>query len=220
MPVKQKKKPFFRPRKKGQYRKFVRNYGVLKNTYTTNLWMDIDTLLVADDISITKGATSFSLDQCTNYTNFTAIFDQYRINSVTIYMYACYGLTQSKSLNAAGAGDIATAIPRIAYCVDYDDASSPTDFKDVLTRQGARQKMANRNIVFKISRPAKLLMVYESVGSTGYKIDRGGQYLDCGDPAIPHYGFKYCFDNIAQADYQWGYKYSVKYNVTFKSKRA
>lgn len=219
MPVKQKKVTY-KPRKKNAYSRFLRRYPVAKGTYTTNLWQDVDTLIVADDTVISKGAHYFTLDQCTNYANFTAIFDQYRINSVTVYMYSCYGLTQSKTLNTVGAGDIATAIPRIAYCVDYDDSTSPTDFKDVLTRQGSKQRMANKNIVCKINRPAKLMMVYETVSSTGYKIDRGRQYLDCGDPAIPHYGFKYCFDNVAQSDYQWGYKYTVKFNITFKSKRA
>jgi hypothetical protein len=138
------------------------------------------------------GATNFYLAQISNQSNFTALFDQYKID------YLEY--TFRPQANATTLVTTST-VPRFITAIDYDDSNTPgslaaleeymsaeTHFTDTFTRR---------------FRPKILTMIWD-----GSNPAPGGSttapWIDCAQNLIPHYGLKYGIEagSVAQTAFQ------------------
>lgn len=128
-----------------------------------------------------NGAVYFALSSLDNYTDFTSLFDQYRIVCVEIFVRPLQNNSQYFSTST----DI---LPRFASVIDYDDASALSTLADY--RQFQTYHESNWNQYQKrIIRPRVALAAYTGtfVGFANAK----STWIDLATPSVQHYGWKY-----------------------------
>lgn len=152
----------------------------------------------AGDVIIASGSNGFSgfgisvtLDGLPNYTEFTNLFDQYKITYVKFYFVnRGTNLSMIESYNNAALG-----MPQMVICVDKDDIATPASSEAGMNAIRERAKARSfcwtpEKRVFTIGwKPNVLGAVYESGISTAYT-PKTNTWIDCSDPATPHYGLK------------------------------
>lgn len=136
-------------------------------------------------------AKSFSLSDLPEYTYYTNIYDQYRL--IGVKQKFIFGQTV-----ALAPAEIEASQPNFAnagifyFCVDYDDASSPTSVAQILNYQNSTYKHAlgTYTTAFK---PRVALAAY-SGAFTSYANTSGKQWMDCNSPNVEYYGSKWAID--------------------------
>jgi hypothetical protein len=128
----------------------------------------------ATTVAIGALGLSFSLNDLPNVSEFTALFDQYRILQVTVSMVP--NVTSSQPLP-------------IYSCIDYDDASVPAASSDIYQKDTSQVNDGTQVIVRTLN-PKSLVSAYLSAVSTAYSPEWGVWY-DCDQPGVPHYGLKF-----------------------------
>lgn len=135
---------------------------------------------------------SFTLNDCVGFSEFTTLFDQYKISKVQIE----FGLQNNPDavnlLNNATSQTNANFYPKIWYTPDYDDETSPTLEAIKQYPQVKCRVLEPNKIVRVVVRPKAQVQIYQSATSTGYGAFNG--WLDVGAPGVPHYGLKACID--------------------------
>lgn len=162
----------------------------------------------------------FALDKVINYTELTALYDQYKINFVEIYMM--WSPDYLHVATAATSGERANLVPpslKIYHIADYDDANALTkdEFKE---RAKTQLTLLKPGMVKKITvKPAVLSQMYETLTSTGYA-PKWNIKLDTEDPSVPHYSYKFGVEvpkvlPATSADIDLGHiSFEFRYNLT------
>lgn len=153
-----------------------------RSTYLGNITASISALGVPTPVG---NAYAFSLSQLPNVSDFTNLFDQYKITGAKLQITpAC-----SEGILSPLAG---TAQPlgfsRVHSVIDYDDTSAPSS-EDQLLEYGSHKSTAPFQTHTRFIKPKVLQEVYRSTLGTAYA-PKSGQYLDVAYPDIPHYGMK------------------------------
>lgn len=169
-------------------------------------------------------ALSFSADKFPNITELTTLFDSYRINWVKVKF-----LFQGNSVETANSY-FAIMPMRLAYAIDYDDATAPTASQagwDALHEyHGCKTKVVGNRAISTISvkfSPKLLKTVYRTGITSAYAPMRP-IFLDI-DAAndVPHYGLKFILQapmtQTSLNDFFYRYDTVVTYNITFKGSR-
>ncbi len=110
------------------------------------------------------------------YTELTALFDQFRITEVVITLVPQFNV---------GAASSSQILPYI-YSVNDFDGGGPTTATQFLER-GMTPVPMDRVLTFCNRTPTVNAQMYESGVATAYS-PVISPWLDCGDPATPHYG--------------------------------
>lgn len=173
---------------------------------------------VAVQINVPAGAPEtgrafvFRLSDLLQATEFTRLFDSYRLNGVKV--------TMSPLTNSA-----LTANPsyKLMTAIDLDDDATPT-VNGLLQRSNVKIKTVtsggnNPQVFSRFLRPRYLTQLYETSTSTGYGQGARKQWLDTADPSIPHYGLKVVWDTdpVLASDILWQFYFT--YYIEFKSLR-
>lgn len=152
-------------------------------------------------------AKSFALSDLTNYTEFTALFDQYQITGIQ-YRFVIT-INPDFVTNTAYRG----IYPLIRWVHDHDDASAPAT--EALVVQYPKMHEFNfapdKNVTrWFYLKPAIASQAYGSVFS-GYSA-KWRQFLDSGYPGTPHYGIKaYCTNVFAGMTINLETRYVLKF---------
>lgn len=164
----------------------------------------------------------FKLNYLPNYTEFTNLYDQYKITTVVCHVQLVSNPDAGNILNSATAGNNSSNwYPKLWYVRDYDDSSSLT-LDDM--RQYAKAKMVvlRPNKTYRIAcKPAILMQAYDTAISTAY-IPKWNQWVDAASSGVPYYGLKFFVDcmNFDPADAApFRVRFDVKYYVTMKTPR-
>jgi len=150
---------------------------------------------------------NFMLSDIQNYSQFTDIFDMYRIRSVQV-LFKVVG-TQMYWGNSSG------DIPQVSTAFDYNDgtasAAHPKGYQTCLTT------VATTSFNRKFS-PRTAQQVYYNSTLSGYKAGNITDWLDTAYPSIPHYQL---VTNVTPTsiDNQFVYEVDVIYTVDFKQVR-
>lgn len=180
-----------------------RSYGT--RTYSYKRVMYTTAFVTTSTLAATSGAMDFSLSRLPNYTEFTALYDQYKINRVRVEFVPRAGLSELG--NGAGTVNFFTYL-------DYDDSTAPTNFSELLQRPTLkRSKVTSRHV--RTLRPAVAKPIYKDGLTFGYGQGRG--WIDCVNPDVPHYGIKYYAEQVGSAAALSAYDLMVTYYVSFKS---
>lgn len=169
----------------------------------------------------------------TNYTEFTALFDLYRIDSVDVLLIPSFlgGSLQENANPATGTfvpvtGLAAYGLPSIMHCVDYDDVA--------VANGQAVQQYENCKYVpwggqypikLRSFRPRAITQFYNTAVSAAYGPGSDKpQWLDCNYAAAKHYGMKMALqqvgNNLGPINAVIGYFDVVfKYHLSFKNTR-
>lgn len=143
------------------------------------------TTISEDTLSTTYGGTYFYLGQVPGSSEFTALFDQYRIRKIDLHFYP----NQQSFTSSTGASAVTNIPTRIVTAFDYDDSVAPSSLNELREYSTAQVN----TMVERFSRsikPAVSIMAYEGVGATGY-CPKWDQWISTNDPGVPHYGLKW-----------------------------
>lgn len=151
---------------------------------------------------------SFALSSVRTPTDFTNLFDQYRIDKVDLYFKLVTNPNAQTSTSLAS-----SYFPTMWYVRDYDDTSSMT-VADMQERQGVKRIAMKPDQIVKISVVPKWQgMAYQTLTSTGYSPRTG--FIDCVDSSVPHYALKTVF-NVPATGVDWAVEVQHKYHLSFK----
>ena len=156
------------------------------------------------------GGTSIYTDTLINISEFTNLFDQYKING--IYMQVDLPLGNSNAFAQP------LYNPIIYYVADYDD-SSDTDLGSLLQYPQLQQHNFWRDcytpLIIRLS-PKPLRDIAGSGIATGYGPMAKAPWIRTAEMGVPHYGLKMCLDwfGITQAT-SMKMKITLWYDLSF-----
>lgn len=135
----------------------------------------------------------FTLGDMPDYTEFTTLFDTYRLHHVTVKITPFWG---DSATGAAVAGTSAQTCVLWHHIIDRDDASLPTasdagvatlrEYESYQTLSLAR----GRAVVVQIPQPLAAVAVYQASAFNAYGRTTPGQWLDAATPATQYFGYK------------------------------
>lgn len=128
----------------------------------------------------------FRLDELENYTELTALFDQYKIVSCKIKVQSTFFSSTQTS----------TPVPFIDYIQDHDDSTMPS-ISLMRQKMGVKTKyFGSRSNVSLGVRPKAAQLLYNGLTS-GYAIpNRNGTWINASNPDVPHYSIKGIIRNV------------------------
>lgn len=138
----------------------------------------------------------FKLNNVTNHSEFTNLYDHYMITGVKVYF------DYSPDYSAATSTDTNIAngmyMPKLWIRRDYDDVNTPT-LADMTESNQAfcirfRPNKTSHSIFLK---PACLNLVWRNASSTDGYASKWRQWIDCGNPDAEHFGLKLLAQGLA-----------------------
>lgn len=188
-------------------RQFVADSLTIARDQTAGIW---DNLIAGTD---------FRLSQVPDYSEFTNLFDQYRILKAKV--------TFLPSFNAGDALGGATTtffpIPYFTYATDSDNADAPHSQAALMEYGNARTVRLDKPVTVTIT-PRVAQSVYKAGATNGYAEGKAGQWIDCETPDVQHYGLKWCIPHTAgsaasptELAYGWSCSVVVTLYMEFKN---
>lgn len=135
--------------------------------------------LYVNNIGGVGQAYAFQLDQVPAYTDFTSLFDQYRIVQVRVRFIP------------TGQQEIVpteTSYPEILSCIDYDDATVPGN-ADTLRQYSTCMICPVGTYFERVIRPRFATSAYSGVFGS-FAIAPQTQWIDAASPSVQYYGLK------------------------------
>lgn len=161
------------------------------------------------------GAMVFTLSSIPNVTDFTHLYDQYKINGVKV-SFIPRG-TNSDIGNPISSPGYTGQSVGVFSALDYDDNNSPTSIQQLCEYQN--MKMTRSHQVHTRYLKPRLLATgpLNSTGTTANTMVRKPTWIDCTDTLVPHFGVKYCLQQAPNVAQQFDVK--VDYYLAFKAVR-
>lgn len=154
------------------------------------------------------GGHYFTLNQITTPSDFTALFDRYKILGVKVKVIPY--------INDAPVGG-AQIIPTLTYAIDYDDSTTPSSENGLMQHQYVRSKRLDRPFSIYIKSPKQVLTSQDITGAVIGQGSTVNNWNDCAAPSIPHYGLKWWMSNIySPASAQLGIRFQHTFYLGFK----
>lgn len=206
-----------RRRKTFKRRGFRRSRRLFRRVYSFSRWAATPT-----NLSLTATATgraeTFSLDQLVSPSDFTTLYDRYRITTVVMYIQLISNPDSNSYLNQTSISNQANWYPKLWYAADYDDSATPAK-TDLQQYQNVKCVILQPNKRLKlVVRPAILVEAYRSSVLTSY-CPKWRQWVDMVQTDTPHYGLKLLFDtNGIDPDDTYPFKVSIEYKYYFQCK--
>lgn len=135
-----------------------------------------------------RGAFSFNMNLLPNVSEYSALYDQYKISGVSLKFIPKTNQFQggtSGTPNTIGYGQIVTAI-------DYDDAVTPIT-KDQLLEFGSSKVTRSNKEHKRYLKPKMLQEIYINSSTTG-RAPISAKWIDWSFPNAEHYGIKWFID--------------------------
>ena len=156
------------------------------------------------------GSISFALNDVFTASDFTGLFDHYRINCVVCKFVLDFAQIVTSNTDPSANN---LFVPQFHYAIDNNDNNTAT-VAALVDYEGYHSTRFTRPISVKIY-PKPSVALYNNPTTTGYGTPKGKQWVDIGSPNIPHYGIKYCIDNyytsqIVRFKVRRTYYFSVK----------
>jgi len=202
-------------RKKGTIRKrknVPRNKKLNQiKSYHYSRFADKDNLSLSSQSLSTGLGVNFQFDNIVQYTDFTTLYDQYKITGVCAFIRL---MTNPDS--TVGSTQI---FPTLWWITDYDDDTTPT-LTTIKEKQGCKRAvlLPGRQLKVYVKNPHVDAMIYNGQASTGYATVRN-QWVDCNSAAVPHYGLKMCVDTEGVIN-AGNYYISIEYKYYFSCRGA
>lgn len=213
--------PYYRKRKTSKkiYRKRYGNRYMRyklrrwKRKVSTNLyrfarWTD-DTNIQVDNTADYANGFVFKLSDLPSYTEFTALYDQYRIKAVRFQI-----MWQQQSFNPQ---TTAPYLGTVLTAIDLDDSTAPASASEMYQYKylkiGKSVGMTKRYL-----KPRTLNAIYNNGVTTAYSLQPRSAWLDCANADIQHFGLK-VFIQKPSGSYVMSGVVKIKYYVEFRNPR-
>lgn len=202
------KKIYRTKKRKGYRRKRYRKYkiGRFGKTYTRIIRTVSLGTIASAALTNTYGAIQLSLDQLPSYTEFTNLFEEYKIDKIVLKFYPAQ-MTENDNGTAA-------STPIFMYAIDKSDATAPASLNEMYQYAGLKIVNVLKPFTFKFY-PCWSQYAYTG-GASGYGTARG--FLSCDYPAVKHYGVKYVMGLSGVASSS-GYNVFAVFHMAFRGIR-
>lgn len=155
-------------------------------------------------------ALTFDLGRVTDYSEFTNLYDNYKITGVQVNFDYTPDVVSSAPVPD-------TFVPKIWIVRDYNDATTPNiDDMTQSTRVKVIRPFPGKSYSVFL-RPAILQQVYKSVVTNG-NVPKWNQWIDCNDYAVPHYGLKLVTQGLPSTN-MGSVSLRIKYYLKFRNVR-
>lgn len=154
-------------------------------------------------------ADFFTLNSLPDFTDFTALYDQYQIKAVKYTL-----LPRISNAGPSGAVGNPSILGNIWSVLDYDDSNVPTSLNQLLQYQNLKRTQYHK-IHSRFIKPTVQLGVGSPLTSSAIK---KRQWLDAASTAIPHLGIKLWVDG-SLGSYPLTFDLQVKMYLAFKNVR-
>lgn len=184
-------------------------------------WADKDTTYVTSALgpnliketgAIQNLTYQFKLDNVVNPSDFTNLYDQYRINKITLYL---------ERQTPANASQFLTGLPnkKIRVVHDYTDAFPLSQEDDYLEYSNCKGYSSNRNIVITLYPKIKnIIENKDGAGISGNTMNSNRVWLDTAEDEIPHFGLKiFIPESLSTVNDTPLYKVRAKFDLSFKN---
>lgn len=164
------------------------------NTHRFSRWSNELSTIQCSGTSL-AGALQFTMDQVVNYTEFSNLFDQFKITKVIVQLQLITNPDAAYNTNGVGPNQTANWFPKFWYIRDYDGGSTDT-LTEIKERQGVRCFVLRPNKIYRIAITPKIaVQTYRTATTTGYapkamSLDFASGY------DVPHYGLHYVVDAL------------------------
>jgi len=195
-----------------------RRKGFSLNTHSFSRFSAANTV----DMTGTEQPLSFefSLNSIYSYSEFTTLFDKYKLTKAIVYIQMITNPDADAITNRPIASQAdynrCNFYPKMWYIADHDD-SATTTIAAIKERVGVKCCVMRPNMVKKIAvSPACAVQLYRTATTTGYG-PKYGQYIDMAATDVPHYGLKCVFDPLGiDPDSTFSFRYEWKLYFTCK----
>lgn len=155
------------------------------------------------------GALQFQLNYITNYTEFTALYDQYKITGVKVTL-----IPRGNSSDIGTGGTTGQSVG-VFSVIDRDDATAPTALTELVQYQNMRMTRSTQQHK-RFLRPSPVAPIYAPGGA--YMVPKYNPWIDCSTgSSVPHYGIKYCLQQLPNGTQIYDAKFD--YYLAFKNVR-
>lgn len=167
------------------------------------------TSIYASPLGDTFGSYVFKLSDVPGYTEFTALYDMFRINKVLLNIEPTWNATDANSTSTL------TYAPDVHSVIDYNDsanAGSLNELREYSTYKRTRQGRCHKRIIT----PAIQTQAYETLTTSAYT-PKFRQWLSTDDATSPHYCIKYALDKTATGQTNFTFRVYATYYLEMKA---
>lgn len=179
---------------------FQRTYNYKRIAYSTSY-------VQGSSVAPTTGALVFFLNGVPNASEFTALYDQYKIKRVKVQFIP-------KNLPGELGSAIATSPQQFWTYPDFDDPTPPSVLSTVLQRQAVVRTRSTSHHT-RVLKPRIAKPIYQDGITNAY--GPGTSWIDCSNPAVPHYGLKYYLDGAMNVSSITAYDLQITYYLSFRN---
>jgi hypothetical protein len=172
-------------------------------TYTFQRTVDIGQITPSTTVE-TDSTYVFALNQLPDYTEFTSLFDNYRILQVTVCFYPLFLDTTAT-----------TPYPPIKTVIDYDDNVSVTLAQ--ANEYDSLQVNQTGNYFERTLTPRIAVAAYAAGVFSSFMQPKAQSWVDCASPGVNHYGLKYAMPVSGAANPVW--QVEAHYILQFRETR-
>lgn len=211
------------PRKKKIIRKYKkRNLNRKKfynqsKIYTYTRWAPTTELYLPTNNLTASYSYSFTANSVANVTDFTNLFDQYKIKGVKLEFRLMTNPDSTVQPSNQSASYPPYLYPTLWTVIDKDDDGTIT-LDQMRQHQGCKRSVLRPNQIVSryVPYPTTLGMAYKSSISTAY-INNKSTWVDCADISTPHYGIKTVIDTEGLANAgNYTVRLDMKFYLAFK----
>lgn len=165
------------------------------------------------------GTIVFSLDQVRGSSELTALYDQYMITGVKVMFQLVSNPDSGTITNNSTSGNATNFYPKLMYVRDYDNTTVETP-NELRERNNTKIRVLEPNKIISVFlRPAVRNNIHLD-GVTPASSPAWGSWLDCSATQVPHYGLKYCAENLGHnATQSYRLRIDYVYYLKFKNVR-
>lgn len=139
---------------------------------------------------------TFNFAQLVQSSDFTGLFDQYRIRKVVLTFQLINNPDAYTYPNSGGTVNSTNYYPKLWYVIDHDGGASET-IPTIKERQDVKCRILRPNKTIKVVfTPMCRVLTYSTSTSTGYSPKN--IKIDMNDPNVEHFGFKGVVDTNQQ----------------------
>lgn len=221
MAVKRYRRKRVVPRRKRFYRrrrKMILTKSMVKKVHGFTRWANPQTAYLVAGSSSATFARTFTLDDCNNYGEFQALYDQYKLCGVLAVIQLINNPDATTYLETTNP-NTANIYPKLWYLNDHDDEST-ISLANIRERASVKCRILRPNVPIKFfMKPAVLSQMYGTTLTTGYA-PKWGQFIDIGNAAVKHYCFKGVIESLGNnAANTYGVRIEYKYYLQMKDPR-
>jgi len=148
--------------------------------------------------SITPGYNpvplTIKLNEVPNYTDFTSLFDSYKIT------HAEFKFIPHFTVGQVPLGPQNTQVARLVTVIDQDDDNTPTGLSQLMQYSSLDESLLDRERVRNF-KPRVSVQTYRTATTTGYSAPDDAIWIDAAQTDVPHYcGKALICDTTASAD--------------------